>query len=345
MAWTPATSPREAPAGSCELRVVDDAVLTPFVRGDLRSSVGPRAAMSGAVHDAAGLLVPASQRWWDGDRSTPVAADAEQIRVPGKAPRLEGTWLYAGHWALHFGHFLVEVLTNLWPDPATIDAPPLAGIVAHRSFRGPVVAPPSGPGPQVAQLRSWQADLLALAGYDATEVQLVRHRAARVDRLLVPQRPVVIKSWAAPEAVELWRRVSDAVGERSDHERVYFSRTAFHASTDNRRRDRSDVAWDAHLDATFASAGFHVVHPETLPIAEQVALVRGAEVVAGPSGSALHLSAFADPGTRVLEIGDSRSPREPMASQQMIDAACGHLSHFVGYQDAGTLDPLVASLA
>ncbi|MCW2812800.1 MAG: glycosyltransferase family 61 protein [Nocardioides sp.] len=340
MHWAPATSPREAP-GRCDLVTVDDAVLTPLVKGPLRSDAGPRAAMTGAVHDADGRLVTASQRWWDGDRSTPVAADPDEVRVPDGAPRLDGTWLYAGHWAMHFGHFLTEVLSNLWPEP---DAVAVTGLVAHRTFRGPVKPPPAGPGPQPATLRPWQADLLGLAGYGGLEVQLVRHRAARVDRLVVPQRPVVLKSWAAPPAVALWRRVSDAVGEQASHERVFLSRTAFHADTDNPRRDRSDDAWDAHLDVAFAAAGFHVAHPQTLSIAEQVALVRGAAVLAGSSGSALHLSAFAQPGTRVLEVGDDRSPEEPMASQRMVDAACGHRTAYVGYRDAGTLSSVLSSL-
>ncbi|MDO9456793.1 DUF563 domain-containing protein [Nocardioides sp.] len=344
MEWVRATSPREAP-GDCELVVVDDAVLTPFVKGSLRSSTGPRAQMSGAVHDASGLLVPASQRWWDGDRTMPVAGDPDEVKVPGGAPRLEGTWLYAGHWAMHFGHFLVEVLSNLWPEPGSSGVDLVDGIVAHRTFRGPLVPPPAGPGPQAAALRPWQSDLLALAGYGGLEVRVVRHRAARVDRLVVPQRPVVLKSWAAPQAVALWRRVSDAVGESGAHPRVYFSRSAFHAGTDNPRRDRSDEAWDRHLDEAFAAAGFHVAHPETLPIAEQVALVRGAEVLAGPSGSALHLSAFARPGTRVLEVGDDRSPDQPMASQRMIDAACGHHAAFAPYRDAMALASALASVS
>ena len=341
MEWTPARSPQEAPA-SCELVVVDDAVLTPFSRGRLRATQGPRAVMTGAVHDAEGRLVPASQRWWDGDRSAPVAGDPHVVTVPGRAPRLDGTWLYAGHWALHFGHFLVEVLSTLWPDPA--EARP-AGLLAHRSFRGPVVPAPAGPGPQAASLRPWQADLLALAGYADLEVQVVRHRSARVERLVVPQRPVVLKSWAAPPAVDVWQRVSEAVGERGAHRRVFLSRSAFHEQTDNPRRDRSDAAWDAHLDAAFTAAGFVVMHPETMPVAEQIALVRGAEVLAGPSGSALHLSAFARPGTRVLEVGDERSQGDPMASQQMVDAACGHLTAFVGHRDADALAAALSSLA
>jgi len=58
-------------------------------------------------------------------------------------------------------------------------------------------------------------------------------------------------------------------------------------------------------------------------------VVSDAQVVAGASGSALHLSAFAPSSTRVLEIGDSRSPDRPVAMQVVIDAACGHEHAFL----------------
>jgi capsular polysaccharide biosynthesis protein len=77
----------------------------------------------------------------------------------------------------------------------------------------------------------------------------------------------------------------------------------------------------------------HVVHPETLPITEQIELVRGARVLAGLSGSALHLSAFAEPGTQVLTVGDRRDLGKPMPAQTMLDEACGHRSMFVRGDD------------
>jgi len=53
--------------------------------------------------------------------------------------------------------------------------------------------------------------------------------------------------------------------------------------------------------------------------------------VIGVSGSALHLSAFAHPGTRVIEICDSRAGVRPLPNQRVIDAACGHLASVVPF--------------
>jgi capsular polysaccharide biosynthesis protein len=257
------------------------------------------------------------------------------------ARRLKGTWLYAGNWSTHFGHFLLETLTNLWPDPGQ-HAASLTGILAHRPIGGKL--PSSGrPVPlRAPNLKPWQGELLALTGYGAAEKRIVHGRPLKVERLLVPARPVLLKRWALPPAVDVWRRVSERVGRRGPHDRIFLSRSRFHG----RRADRArtDAAWDAGVDALFGAAGFHVVHPETIPVSEQIALVRGAAVLAGPAGSALHLSVFADPGARVLVIGDRRSPHRPPPTQTVIDAACGHQTAFAPNRDEAALAAILAGL-
>ncbi|MDO9457204.1 DUF563 domain-containing protein [Nocardioides sp.] len=340
MVWTPAVPEHEPTGDPIEVVTVDEAVVTAFARGDLRTEAGPARWVRGAVHDSEGVLVRGSQRRWHGDRLNPVAADPTEITVPTDVRRLAGTWLYAGHWAGHFGHFLLEWVTTLWPEPA--DLPPLAGIITHRPVTGPVRDPRRRL--QDATMEPWQADLVRLAGHDPDVLRLVHGRDLRVERLVVPSRPVLLKKWAQPEAVRVWRRASEAVGTRGPDRRVYLSRTRFHADEAGSVRARTEASRDAHLDATFAAAGFAVVHPETLSMAEQVSAVRGAEVLAGLSGSALHLSVFAAPGTRVLTVGDRRSPARVTKAQAMVDAACGHVTAFVADGDDAALEALLATI-
>lgn len=343
MSWTVPQSPLAVPRDPW-VSVVDDAIVTPSQRGRVHvesAPTAPRGWMTGAVHDAAGDLVTASIRTWSGDRLAPVAVDPAQVRIPANADRLEGSWRYAGNWTMHFGHFFLEVLPTLWGDPG--DPGEGRGLLFHQS---PRVAPPAQRrGPRTPDQKPWQREFLALAGFGDADIRVVLSKPVRADRLVVPSRPVLLKAWAAPEAVDVWRRISDAVGERGDARRVFLSRTLFHETEADRPRSRrSEAEWDAHLDAEFARAGFAVVHPERLPLREQLALVRGADVLAGASGSALHLSAFARSGTRVLEVGDSRSPATPMPTQLMIDAACGHLSEFVPHLGARELRRALTSL-
>lgn len=311
---------------------VRDAVLTPFRKGPVASDRPPRFWMSGAVHRPDGRLVPESQRLWAGDPLALPATDPRMCRVPAQARRLEGTWLYAGHWHPHFGHFFLETLTTLWPERFAV-----AGIVGHRNYRGDVPPPRQGVGLTDAVLKPWQVDLLDLAGWGGLPVKVVRNWPVRVDRLVVPSRTLVLKTWAAPEAVALWRRVAAGVAPAGPA-KTFFSRRAFHAEhAGDHRRVRTDEQWERDVEEAFAAAGFEVVSPETLPLREQLARVRAADVLAGTSGSALHLAAFAEPATTVVEVGDLRSGERPAAAQRMVDVACGHHSRYVPYGDRRAL--------
>jgi capsular polysaccharide biosynthesis protein len=293
---------------------VDDAFLTRVEHGPLATPTPPRRWLRGAVHDAGGELVAASQKLCVGENNW-VAADPRTVRVAQDAERLPGRWLYGGHWIQHFGHFVAETLTSLWPEQ------PVDGLVFHKYLKRPWAE------------EAWQRRLLELAGHGGLPVRVVDGRAAvRVESLLVPGRAVVAHGWAHPQARAVWDRVVSDHRGRGGPARVFLSRAAHN---DVRRRaggrgaDRSSPERDAGLEAHFAAAGFEVVRPELLPVDEQLALVADVQVLAGSSGSALHLSAFAPAVARVLEVGDLRSPGRPVAMQLVIDAVSGHQHAFV----------------
>ena len=337
MPWAPASFP-ERPRGEASLETIDDAYVTRFERGHLRVVHHPRRWMRGAVHDRDGQLVPNSQRLGGVDPKSPVAADPGTVRVAKHSGRLEGTWPYGGHWMVHFGHFLVETLTTLWPAGLEVD-----GLLFHRTHRGPDTSAGNA-SPYAPREKPWQSRFLELAGYGHLPVRVVTSGPVRVERLIVPSRSVVFKGWALPEAGQLWRRVAAAAGEPGTLRHVFLSRTRFHASQGRLPRVRTPPQWDAALDRSFAEAGFAVVHPEVMPIDDQVRLMLGAEVVAAPSGSGLHLTAFAPSRTRVIVVGDERSRGLAMPAQQLVDAACGHDLACIPYGDEAEARAAIAEL-
>lgn len=58
----------------------------------------------------------------------------------------------------------------------------------------------------------------------------------------------------------------------------------------------------AQLDAVMAKCGFDVVHPDVLPVSEQIALFSSADYVVGPSGAGLFNSVFMRPGSKLIDI-------------------------------------------
>ncbi|WP_166408764.1 glycosyltransferase family 61 protein [Labedella phragmitis] len=287
----------------------------------------PKRFISGAVYTSAGELVTASQRigGFGGDQY--VSADLPRIppRLPvspldrfgGGTPStmLDGLWAYGGHWMDHFGHFITETLTSVPTDHVTDEE--VRGLVMHPTL------PTRHGTPDV-----WRDRLAELAG-----LPVARHIVGGVDcfpeRLVVSRRRLSLNAFARPGATVLWDRVTRAVvPDPRPEDRVFFSRRRFEAdmaaADPEGRNNRSALAWDLDaLEASFERAGFTIVHPETMSIDEQIRTVANAAVIAGGSGTALHLAAFATAATRVLELGDIRSGANPVPNQRVVCRARG----------------------
>ena len=63
---------------------------------------------------------------------------------------------------------------------------------------------------------------------------------------------------------------------------------------------------DAAVERRLARRGFAIVHPQHMNLVDQINAAAGADVVAGVDGSALHLSAFMRPGSRMLVLQTKR---------------------------------------
>lgn len=294
------------PTGELNLTTVEHATVTPFGRGRLRVAWSqPSWFTTGAVYNSRGNLVRASQRVGGLASDHALAADPPQL-PPATEParQLTGTWLFGGTWFNHFGHFLTESITTLWPDEDAV------GLLFVPFWFGRQVLP-------------WQREMLDLAGRDE-RLEIVGTERIEVERLLVPERPVVPNGHVRPEAVGVWRQMARAAAGSSGR-RVFLSRSLHNRTVPEDSRAARRVATnEAELDQLMQDLGFEVVHPERLTFRQQVNAVSGAEVLAGTAGSSLHLSVFSPPDSLVVEIGDARGAPEPVLTQQILAHGCGH---------------------
>ncbi len=336
--WVVPEFPHE-PVDEPEVVEVRDAYLTRLRKGPLRTLQMPDRWLTGAVHDTDGHLIILSQKLGGLGGNQLVAADPVKVRTRADARRLKGSWLYGGNWIHHFGHFVTETLTTLWPTGLDV-----AGVVFHAYGRH-------------TGIQDWERELFDLTRYAGLPVEIVSTAPLQVEHLTVPSRSVVVNGWAHPGAPRVWDQMVAAVGGsateqrgRGGHgrrgDRVFVSRRGFNRrSAEHGLEVRSTTERDVALDEVFASAGFRVVEPETLPLADQIRLAAGADVLAGSAGTALHLSAFAPAGVRVLELGDLRSPQQPVPQQAVIDRVREHPSVFVPWHvDPTALPELLTRL-
>jgi len=142
----------------------------------------------------------------------------------------------------------------------------------------------------------YQRDLLGYCGIGPDRVvdsRQVPH--LRAQRLLVPGLPTSelhVPGWAVEwlRATLLPAAASLSPGPR----RLLISR----GGKPNTRR----VVNEAALAQSLAPHGFVLLDPGAMPVAEQIALFAGAEMIVAPHGAALANLVFVAPGTRVVEL-------------------------------------------
>lgn len=313
------------------VRTIEGATLTPYGQGRIPVvRRKPDMFVTGAVYDRRGRLVRASQRTggWLGDHA--LSFDMPELPSPLADPvEVSGTLTYGGTWFNHFGHFLLETVTTLWPQEHG------QKIIAHPFWFGRERLP-------------YQLEALRLLGVPA-KVALVGRAPVRVERLIVPDRTFIPNAYILPEALLAWDRMREAAlraqsgSGTSTPELVFFSRTSFSTRELAARgtnpptgaRAARPLPNDQQTDELAASLGFTVIDPETLSLTEQIAVAGRARLIAGPSGSALHLSAFADEGTAVVELADGRDKDRPVLTQELICEIRGQRMGWIPLRRAG----------
>ena len=256
----------------------------------------------GALYDRSGNLIDASQRARPGPRwrSNPKVLTDLGARAADEALTLPGRTFFGGQLGHVFGHVLLETLARFWRDLdyATYDQ---------------VVLYPIGQPDREIDVPELTLQVLALVGVRRERVHVVQGRPLRFEQIDVGASPIRLVKAVDPRMLAVFDRIANEVDPAIaglDAPRIYLSRSRLA----NRRRTTNED----EIEAMMTERGFAVVHPQELPLLEQIALARQAEIIAGCDGSALHVAAFARAGTRLLAL-DSR----PTPNQVLIGWARG----------------------
>jgi capsular polysaccharide biosynthesis protein len=241
----------------------------------------------GAVYDTDGALVRESLRFPDKHR----ARDPKSLAtVQGlKVERHIARGLYLGHAFTHFGHFLIETVPALWWARQVDDD---VALIFH---------PFDEAGRNVFAETAHGRDCLALLGL-APDRMVMATADLAVDDLLLPPRHYDMRTGPRYDFREIYRTLTVAAqGSQptAATSRIYLSRRLL------KRRLRR-LSNDAVVERRLARRGFAIVHPQHMSLVDQINAAAGADIVAGVDGSALHLSAFMQPGSRMLVLQTKR---------------------------------------
>jgi hypothetical protein len=95
-----------------------------------------------------------------------------------------------------------------------------------------------------------------------------------------------------------YREHAAAIPGTSDMSRIYLSR---------RNQPIRPMLNEAALEEELINRGFHIIHPEDLPLPDRIRVIRDAEVIVCPGGSGLFNLVFANNATLVLDIEASKT--------------------------------------
>jgi hypothetical protein len=267
----------------------------------------PNAQFTGCLYGDDGQVSSLSQRPSSGAAFQPI--DPETLSpVPGDFVPQPGRAIYLGNLFSHFGHFVLESLSRMWPIRSL-------GMSFDTYYFHGWDGVSSG---QMMGLDFARTCFKAL-GIPIERVRLIPDTGVRLSSCLIPQQLLEVNRQVHELFGSLFASIVDYSklhvpqdGPKS-YDRLYLSRL------DQPRRAENEE----DIESIFRDLGFLVVAPEKLTFGQQLALVSEAKIVAGCAGSNMHLAAFAK-NASIISL-DHRIVR----NQFLLEVLREHTAHHI----------------
>jgi capsular polysaccharide biosynthesis protein len=290
-----------------------DAIATPFalVAPADAPDQPPRhssfkAYTKGCLYDSDGARVDLSVRVGEVGGDQAASIDPEVLPPEQRGGSwLTGRTLYLGTFMNHYGHFITESLSRYWRQEA--------GAFDH------IVAYPFMHNDGNILVREFHRYLAGLLDVPIARMAILRSQTV-FDEIVVPEQLWTYNVHVNAHMREIYGRISARHAGKRPCGRVFLSRT-----------DSSRLGNLPAVEDVFASFGFRVVYPERISIADQLTLYANCEILAGPSGSAMHNCLFARPGLMTIEVGDVRARRNPVFMQRIANELAQVDAHFIPF--------------
>lgn len=198
----------------------------------------------------------------------------------------DGEYIYVGFVHPHFGHFVIDSLSRMWP--LIEHRPPGVKLLLH-GWGGPAMWWAKEP---------WLVELLRGAGVSRDDILEVSE-PVRVPRLWVPHRSFQGQTFAHQVHAKVCRSIGEQLiaGQKIGRE----DRPAYLSKTRLARGIRR-VTNEHQLESFLRGRGVEVFYPETMSTLDKLALFHSGRPLAGMTSSAFHTSLFAPPAGRMVMI-------------------------------------------
>lgn len=145
-------------------------------------------------------------------------------------------------------------------------------------------------------MRSVVFESLKMLGVDSDSISETRTAVYEAENLVAVTNATDTNKGFSPNILSTFGKLSADI-DPMPHRRVYLERDP--AGT-------RGIKNNDQVSATMRAMGFHIVKPETLSFRDQIALMKGADIVVGITGSALTNIAFCKPGTAIVALAPGK---------------------------------------
>lgn len=293
--------------------VYKDAIIIPTERNNDKKE------FIGAAYDSKGELIDDTKRY---DAALWTAKDPKKIEIEDKLEVLGGRSIYMGYITKHYGHFLMETLSRMW-------FPAQSKKYDQLIFQHYFVEQFAFPDDYVFQ--PFEVFKKAL-GIEDSKIHFVTGKF-KAETLVVPKEQLVIGRKVSAKFRKLLELVVDYCKKQFDKpnptwgKKIYLSRSKW-------TKKRFSCINEEAVEKIFEAKGFKIIHPQTMPYEEQVALINYADVIAGFNGSSLHNVMFAKLNTKIIGLGNTRVHQKSRfhGNQKICNELINAKTHFISFK-------------
>ena len=184
--------------------------------------------------------------------------------------------IFLGYYFNHFGHSLIESLTRVWYCIDNINHDydyvfiPIGGYVSDEMFN-----------PFMEQLE--------LFGFNKNQIKFI-NKITQYKEIVIPEQSWGLDAKYHQKQIDVFNKIALNV-KMGKFKKVYFSRT---------KLTLNNLFGEEIFEEIFKNNGYEIIYPETLNIKEQISIIKGAEIIAGVNGSALHTLVYAKESTKAI---------------------------------------------
>lgn len=196
----------------------------------------------------------------------------------------------------HFGHFLLEGMNRVYP-------------VLQKYYRNMKFVFVSQRGKEATE---WLKILTTGVGIKEKNIILLTE-PARFKNVFVPEQAFNLPVWISKEFGDTYSKISDYYDKKiriKKYDKIYLSRSKI--------KSRSTFG-EKQIENIFKKNGFKIIYPETLPLYDQICLLKDCKELAGVAGTALHLALFMRAGGKVIQLKRNSEKSDNIPTQYMIN--------------------------